>query len=125
MAWTKNYRQTKPHAGRRCSKFRTGDARRTGRCPQYGRCRNPSRDKGREPLKMAVFLSSEWFDELAETLLAITVGEPSQTGLALGQVILNTQNGTVNYTICLGGGRPGSLVRDSVDAAQVTLVEDY
>ena len=74
---------------------------------------------------MAVFLSSEWFDELAETLLAITVGEPSQTGLALGQVILNTQNGTVNYTICLGGGRPGSLVRDSVDAAQVTLVEDY
>lgn len=74
---------------------------------------------------MPEFLSAEWFDKLAQTLSTITIGEPSEAGLALGQVILNTGRGTVNYTIRLGAGRPGSLVRDSVDAAQVTLVEDY
>ena|SRR5487761_332420 len=74
---------------------------------------------------MAEFLSTEWFDALAATLSSIIVGEPGDDGLALGQVIVNSPGGTVNYTICLGGARPGVLVRDSVEAAQVTLVEDY
>jgi hypothetical protein len=71
------------------------------------------------------FLTSEWFDVFAEKLSTITIGEPNESGLALGQVILNAPDGTINYTICLGAGRPGTLVRDSVDPAQVTLVEDY
>ncbi len=71
------------------------------------------------------FLSPEWFDQLELTLAAITVGEQGDKGLSLGQVITETPLGTVNYTIHLGGGRPGSLVRDSVDSAQITLVENF
>ena len=40
-------------------------------------------------------------------------------------MIIDGPQGTVRYTICIGAGRPGELVRDSVETAQVTLVEDY
>jgi len=74
---------------------------------------------------MALFLSSEWFDMLESALTTITTGEAGEAGLALGQVIHDCAQGTVSYTICIGAGKPGRLVRDSVEVAQVTLVEDY
>lgn len=76
-------------------------------------------------MNMAPFLSPEWFDALADSLASITVGVAGEEGLALGQVIQGSPEGTIRYTICLGAGVPGRLVRDSVDEAQVTLVEAY
>lgn len=74
---------------------------------------------------MALFLSSEWFNALELALTTITTGDAGDAGLALGQVIHGCPKGTVSYTICIGAGKPGKLVRDSVESAQVTLVESY
>ncbi|HUY07633.1 MAG TPA: hypothetical protein VMU99_10270 [Acidimicrobiales bacterium] len=74
---------------------------------------------------MPLFLSSEWFDLLESTLATITIGASGETGLALGQVVHDCPQGTTSYTICIGAGQPGSLVKDSVATAQVTLVENY
>ncbi len=74
---------------------------------------------------MAAFLSAEWFDRLDSALTTITIGEPGEPGLSLGQVINDCPQGSVRYTIRIGAGRPGELLRDSVQFAQVTLVEGY
>ena len=74
---------------------------------------------------MTVFLSPEWFDALESALATITTGEAGEPGLVLGQVINDCPQGTVRYTIRIGGDRPGALERGSVEFAQVTLVEDY
>ena len=74
---------------------------------------------------MTQFLSGDWFDALESALTTITTGVAGDRGLALGQVIHDCPQGTVSYTICIGAGRPGKLVRDSVTDAEVTLVEDY
>lgn len=71
------------------------------------------------------FLSPEWFDALESTLASITTGEAGEPGLTLGQVIQDHPTGTISYTMCLGSGTPGRLVRDSVEDAEVTLVEDF
>jgi hypothetical protein len=74
---------------------------------------------------MTDFLGDAWFDQLEATISSLTVGERDEPGLALGQVINGTPYGSVNYTIYLGSGRAGSIERDSVAGARVTLVEDY
>ena len=74
---------------------------------------------------MAVFLSPEWFDALESALTTITTGGAEESGLALGQVINGCPQGMVCYTIRIGAGRPGELLRGSIQFAQVTLVEDY
>lgn len=74
---------------------------------------------------MPDLFSEGWFANLESAISAITVGQKDESGLALGQVIHDTPAGTVSYTICLGAGEPGRLVRDAVDGAQVTLVEDF
>ena len=74
---------------------------------------------------MTEFLSPEWFCSLQTRLETITVGSPGERGLRLGQIVTGTPKGTVSYTICLGAGEPGTLVRDSIETAQVILVEDH
>ena len=74
---------------------------------------------------MTEFLSPEWFHSLEARLATITLGTRGEPGLRLGQIVTGAPEGTVSYTICLGAGEAGTLERDSVETAQVVLVEDH
>jgi hypothetical protein len=83
-------------------------------------------------------LSEGWFEALAGALEGLpvtgdTAGAPPG-GLRLGQIItdvpddagaVGVRNGEVRYTIVLSGDGSGSLVADSTESADVTLVEDF
>ncbi len=73
---------------------------------------------------MAPFLSAAWFDEFDARLSGLIVGELDHPALALGQVIHSPDGTTVSYTLLLGSGVPGRLIRDSTEEATVTLVCD-
>ncbi len=70
-------------------------------------------------------LDAKWLAELAQRVSAITVGEPGEGRLLLGQEVTGTPDGTVRFTISLGDGLPCSLLTGTTDAADVVLVEDY
>ena len=90
------------------------------------------------PATVAEFLSDGWFDALAAALSGLrpatsALGAPAP-GLALGQIVTGVpddagvsglKNGEVRYTIVLGQDSPASLVRDSVESAEVTIVTDW
>ena len=97
------------------------------------------------PALVPEFLSEKWFEALATALstLPVTPGPaPVITGsahapanaLALGQIVTSVpddagaagvHNGEVRYTIVLGQEGSASLVRDSTERADVTIVEDW
>jgi hypothetical protein len=90
------------------------------------------------PATVAEFLSDGWFDALAAALSGLrpatsALGAPAP-GLALGQIVTGVpddagvsglKNGEVRYTIVLGQDSPASLLRDSVESAEVTIVTDW
>jgi hypothetical protein len=84
------------------------------------------------------FLSEGWFEAFAAALRSLpvtgdTAGAPP-AGLRLGQIITDVpdeagaagvRNGEVRYTIVLDRDGSGSLVPDSTETADVTLIEDF
>lgn len=87
---------------------------------------------------MPEFLSEGWFEAFAAALRSLpvtgdTAGAPP-AGLRLGQIITDVpdeagaagvRNGEVRYTIVLDRDGSGSLVPDSTETADVTLIEDF
>ncbi len=87
---------------------------------------------------MAEFLSEAWFQALAAALdglpaRATAAGAPRE-GIALGQIVTGVpdsagaagaEDGEVRYTILLRQDGPGSLVRNSTEPAEVTLVAEW
>ncbi|MGA2803457.1 MAG: hypothetical protein ABSF89_03550 [Acidimicrobiales bacterium] len=84
------------------------------------------------------FLSEGWFEAFAAALRSLPVtGDAANAplgGLRLGQIITavpddasaaGVRNGEVRFTIVLGRDGSGSLVPDSTETADVTLVEDF
>ena len=83
------------------------------------------------------FLSEEWFEAFAAALARLPVtptADPASGGLALGQLVTAVPRGAaaardecgeVRFTIVLGRDGSASLTRNSTDAADVTLVEDW
>lgn len=74
---------------------------------------------------MATFLSDDWFHDLESAINSVVVGEENDKGLALGQIINDTPEGSICYTLIVGGGREGQLVQGSIERADVALVEDF
>lgn len=69
-----------------------------------------------------------WFETLATALARLAPGASpgdSAPGLALGQIVRGGPAGEVRYTIVLEPDGSASLVRGSVEAAAVTLVEEW
>ena len=70
-------------------------------------------------------LDAKWLADLGQRVRAITVGEPGEGRLLLGQEVTDTPDGTVRFTISIGDGLPCALLAGTTDSADVVLVEDY
>lgn len=72
----------------------------------------------------ATFLSDEWFAQLAARL---ETGPPlsGEGSLRLGQLVTGAPEGERSWTVRLEGGSPPRLVADSLEEADVVLVESY
>ena len=99
---------------------------------------SPQRRLRLSPVTVPDFLSEGWFAAFAAALKKLpaeqVAADAPAGGLALGQIVTGvpdeagaarTQNDEVRYTIVLRQDGSASLVRNSIEPADVILVEDW